>query len=142
MSYPYVYSIFSSIRTSDTVFPWHGTWYRYMLFYLQLLQVHLIKYIPTEWCMSQEKCNFRKLWAVLVGWLTVGITIWYKRISVLNQIMFKIYKLASKHKLKLVSTIFYETFIFSPNDSPSKTIKNVFYFIEKGLFVPEILKFL
>ena len=31
--------------------------------------------------------------------------------------------------LKLVSAIFYKTFIFSPNDSPSKTIKNVFNFI-------------
>ena len=30
--------------------------------------------------------------------------------------------------LKLVSAIFYQTFIFSPNDSPSKTMKNVFYF--------------
>ena len=44
--------------------------------------------------------------------------------------------------LKLVSAIFYEIFIFSPNDSPSKTIKNVFYFIEKALFVLEIFKFL
>ena len=31
--------------------------------------------------------------------------------------------------LKLVSAIFYQIFIFSPNDSPSKTTKNVFYFI-------------
>ena len=31
--------------------------------------------------------------------------------------------------LKLVSTIFYPAFIFSPNDSPSKTMKSVFYFI-------------
>ena len=31
--------------------------------------------------------------------------------------------------LKLVSAFFYEIFIFSPNDSPSKTMKNVFYFI-------------
>ena len=31
--------------------------------------------------------------------------------------------------LKLVSAIFYQIFIFSPNDSPSKTMKNVFYFI-------------
>ena len=30
---------------------------------------------------------------------------------------------------KLVSTIFYEIFIFSPNGSPSKTMKNVFYFV-------------
>ena len=44
--------------------------------------------------------------------------------------------------LKLVSAIFYQIFIFSPNDSPSKTIKNVFYFIEKALFILEIFKFL
>ena len=44
--------------------------------------------------------------------------------------------------LKLVSTIFYQIFIFSPNDSPSKTMKNVFYFIKKALFVLEIFKFL
>ena len=35
----------------------------------------------------------------------------------------------SKCKLKLVSAIFYQVFIFSPNDRPSKTVKNVFYFI-------------
>ena len=28
--------------------------------------------------------------------------------------------------LKLVTTVFYQILIFSPNDSPSKTIKNVF----------------
>ena len=44
--------------------------------------------------------------------------------------------------LKLASAIFYEIFIFSPNDSPSKIIKNAFYFIEKALFVLEIFKFL
>ena len=31
--------------------------------------------------------------------------------------------------LKLVSAIFYQIFIFSPNKSPLKTMKNVFYFI-------------
>ena len=31
--------------------------------------------------------------------------------------------------LKLASAIFYQIFIFSPNDNPSKTMKNVFYFI-------------
>ena len=34
-----------------------------------------------------------------------------------------------KTYLKLVSAIFYQIFIFSPNDSPSKTEKNIFYFI-------------
>ena len=45
-------------------------------------------------------------------------------------------------KLKLVSTIFYQFFIFSPHDILSKTIKNVFYLIEKALFVLKIFKFL
>ena len=31
---------------------------------------------------------------------------------------------------------------FSPNDNPSKTMKNDFYFIEKALFLFEILKYL
>ena len=44
--------------------------------------------------------------------------------------------------LKLVSAIFYQIFIFSPNCSPLKTMNNIFYFIEKALFVLEIFKFL
>ena len=44
----------------------------------------------------------------------------------------------SNSALKLVSTIFYQIVIFSPNDSLSKTIKNVFYFIEKALFVLDL----
>ena len=40
--------------------------------------------------------------------------------------------------LKLVSAIF----IFSSSDRVSKTMKNVFYFILKALFVLEIFKFL
>ena len=34
-----------------------------------------------------------------------------------------------RYNLKLVSAIFYQIFIFSPNDSPLKTMKNVFFFI-------------
>ena len=36
---------------------------------------------------------------------------------------------------------FYQIFIFSPNDNPSKTMKNAFYFMKKALFVLEIIKF-
>ena len=46
------------------------------------------------------------------------------------------------YPLKLVSAIFYQIFIFSPNDSPSKSMKNIFYLIEKALFVLEIFNFL
>ena len=44
--------------------------------------------------------------------------------------------------LNLVSAIFYQIFVFPPNDSPSKTMKYVFYFIKKALFVLEIFKLL
>ena len=37
--------------------------------------------------------------------------------------------LADLKLLILVSAIFYQMFIFSTNDSPLKTVKNVFYFI-------------
>ena len=33
------------------------------------------------------------------------------------------------YRLKLVSAIFYQIFIFSSNDRPLKTMENVFYFI-------------
>ena len=44
--------------------------------------------------------------------------------------------------LKLMYAIFYQIFIFSPNDSPLKTMKNAFCFIYKALFVLKIFKFL
>ena len=44
--------------------------------------------------------------------------------------------------LKLVSAIFYQIFIFSSNDRPSKTMKNVLYFIKKALFILKIFRFL
>ena len=50
-------------------------------------------------------------------------------------------KRVTKVTLKLVSAFFYRIFIFSPNDSASKTMKNVFYFIEKALFVLKIFQF-
>ena len=50
--------------------------------------------------------------------------------------------LKQKTNLKLVSAIVCQIFIFSPNDSPLKTMKNVFYFIEKAPFVLERFKFL
>ena len=51
------------------------------------------------------------------------------------------FRYAFRNLLKLVSAIFYRIFIFPSNDTPSKTIKSVFYFIKKALFVLEIFKF-
>ena len=47
----------------------------------------------------------------------------------------------SSNYLKLVSTIFYQIFIFSPNDSPSKTMKNVFFIVFERLSLGEKYKF-
>ena len=44
--------------------------------------------------------------------------------------------------LKAYVRYFYHISIFCSNDSPSKTLKNAFYLIEKALFVLEILDFL
>ena len=51
-------------------------------------------------------------------------------------------KIVSLFRLKACVRYFYKNFIFLPNDSPSKSMKNVFYFIQKALFVLEIFKFL
>ena len=47
-----------------------------------------------------------------------------------------------KLTLKLVFVIFVKFLFFSPNDSPSKSMKNVFHFIEKALFILKIFNFL
>ena len=47
----------------------------------------------------------------------------------------------SKESFKTCVRYFLSNFYFQPNDNPSKTMKNVFYFIEKALFVLEIFKF-
>ena len=60
--------------------------------------------------------------------------------SVVKKDYLKIEKIQYK-ALKLVSAIFYQVFIFSSSDRPSETMKNVFYFILKALFVLEIFKF-
>ena len=44
--------------------------------------------------------------------------------------------------LKLMYATFCQFFIFSPNDSPSKTTENVLHFIQKALFVLEMFNFL
>ena len=43
--------------------------------------------------------------------------------------------------IKVCICYFYQISIFSPNDSPSKTMKNAFYLIKKALFVLVIIKF-
>ena len=52
------------------------------------------------------------------------------------------HRTANENFFKAYVHYFLSNFYFSPNDSPSKSVKNVFYFIEKALFVLEIFNFL
>ena len=81
---------------------------------------------------------FRPFFTVLLD--VVEIESGYCYYWILSQDM--IFFLITTGFLKLVSTIFYQIFIFSPNDSPLETMKNVFYLIWEALFVLEIFKFL
>ena len=89
---------------------------------------------PVSW---NRKCLFFLRWYIekfLAYWLEINQ---YKKVC---QGFYS--KLAlSQGFLKLVSAIFNQIFIFSPNDSPL-TMKYVFYFIWNALFVLEIFKFL
>ena len=51
------------------------------------------------------------------------------------------YSLCARTIFKACVHYFYQIFIFLPKDSPSKTMKNTFYFMKKALFVLEIIKF-
>ena len=65
--------------------------------------------------VNQSPGNLRPLWQTCF------------RILLLPQKYPSFYEM--KINFKLVSAIFYQIFIFSPYDSPLKTMKNVFYFI-------------
>ena len=56
-----------------------------------------------------------------------------------SQLNFTLFKAFAS--LKLVSAIFYQLFVFSPNNSPLKTVK-CFLFHLNFIFVLKILKFL
>ena len=51
------------------------------------------------------------------------------------------FDILSKSLFKACVRYFLSIFIFTPNDRPLKTMKNVFYFIEKDLFILKIFKF-
>ena len=61
--------------------------------------------------------------------LTIQTLSYLKRLSFIGHPMEKYCAKKHEQDLKLVSAIFYQFFIFLPSDSPSKTVKNVFYLI-------------
>ena len=66
--------------------------------------------------------------------------------SYLKSILFSVTHYINIPMLELTQSLcplfFYQIFIFSSSDRSSKTMKNVFYFILKALFVLEIFRFL
>ena len=64
----------------------------------------------------------------MLYWCEMGIS----NESLVRKARRKTYAQKYIHKflsLKLAFAIFYQIFVFSPNDSPLKTVKNVFYLI-------------
>ena len=68
---------------------------------------------------QQQKLHGQQLKTIVVTNLHQSVTV---------DDLYELIGLRSTNYLKLVSTIFYEIFSFSPNDSPLKTMKNAFYF--------------
>ena len=66
----------------------------------------------------------------------------FKELNINLELQPSKFLLVQRFLFKACVRYFLSNFYFSPNDSPSKTMKNVFYFIEKALFVLEIFKFL
>ena len=65
-----------------------------------------------------------------------------KTANIFTSLMFAFAEVHWSHAVKACVHYFLSNFYFSSNDGPSKTMKNVFYFIYKALFVLEIFKFL
>ena len=70
---------------------------------------------------------FLKTWVVVQFWHCGGP--WFFPRVVATMISKQFVNLGIIIYLKVVSAIFYQIFIFSPNGRPLKTMKNVFYFI-------------
>ena len=58
-----------------------------------------------------------------------GVFYFYNRREIIGIVSLFVDDLLWAGNSQLVSAIFYQIFIFSPNDSPSKIMKNLFYFI-------------
>ena len=88
----------------------------------------------TKWNLYVFFKNFAKIFSTSVStnffwWLLLRI---HLRLVVL---VFK------RGLFKACVCYFFQIIIFSSNDSPSETMKNVFCFIQKALFILQILKF-
>ena len=100
------------------------------------------------------KKNNKNVWDVTVDYIVISKLVKTKTnfnylIGYLNKVVRPLVLILPKmsgysrtFKVNACVHYFYQIFIFSPNDSSSKTMKNAFYFIQKAHFVPKIFIFL
>ena len=78
---------------------------------------------------------------ILVLWLSWKLINKLKIHCFNHRVELEVKKVILESSFKACVRYFYQISIFSPNDSPSKTMKNAFYFIKKALFSLEIIEF-
>ena len=109
---------------------------------MQIVKCTADEKIFRKTCFEKEhKFGLDALQAFIWKPSLVIISIWSKWASESNLVS-TCWIYMKESTLKLVSAIFLSKFYFSSKDSPSKTMKNVFYFIKKALFILKIFKFL
>ena len=79
----------------------------------------------TRLCLYVYACVYKMFYIYIYMYMTHNLQNLQTRYNWKNKILYK----RNLSHLKLVSAIFYQIFIFSPNDCLPKTMKNVFYFI-------------
>ena len=112
---------------------------------MKQIEISSERYIIYQWNFHSDVKKFLYLWHAQkhLGYnFNEGLAEQYTRAGTNVTVLAKIGLTYFPKPLKLIVHYFYQIFIFSPNDSPSKTTKNVFYFIEKALLILEIFKFL
>ena len=92
---------------------------------LLIQNINLTVYRKNACCLGL--LVFLETWVIVPFWHCGGP--WFFQRVVATMVSKQFVNLDIIIYLRLVSIIFYQIFIFSPNDSPLKTIKNVFYFI-------------
>ena len=92
----------------------------------------------TLWCPSYR---FRELVPLANKYLKDFKWIWKWKLLLIYSIIWKYMQNKFLKCSVFFKANFYQIFVFPPNDSPSKTIKSVFYFIKKALFVFKYSKF-
>ena len=120
----------------------HLKYYGHMIEYMYLVRIEgwslstgIIKIhhaLSSVWIMISfgTKNKFSKCFWKVIWKISISISLeWCKNPS--NTLIYNLFKNISKVRLEIKACVLYfsSNFYFYPNDSPSKTMKNAFYFI-------------